>query len=213
MTIRVLNLIIQEPPFSAISSIILRRTTRAGSTGLAPLFKHLLNLGEDSRPGVISIVALSEELIVVGLSVTHMGPNGKIDHGRVKCLGVSGPTHAIAVLSTGVFGNLGLSAYGARRIVPADRSGKSRYVFAVLFSFALGSSRAANCPEFGIAEAGKLGLLQSVTLYQQALALVTPSSPAPLEHDGAQRRELPGSTRERCIAGRQKLEMVQIGAG
>jgi len=64
----------------------------------------------------------------------------------------------------------------------------------------------------GIREALLCGLFDCGSFRQDALPLIAIASYAPAHHDGGQSAGLRGAPRERGIAGRQKLEVVEVGA-
>ena len=58
-----------------------------------------------------------------------------------------------------------------------------------------------------------LGLFQCLRLDEQALTFISLAGAAPLEHDGRQRRVLTRAPGECRIAGGDKGEVIQVGAG
>jgi hypothetical protein len=131
----------------------------------------------------------------------------------VEAFGRRRPSDASAVLLARMLGDLLRPIGRAARVKQPDAFGEPRHELGVLFGAAFRFTVSPFCPCLGIVQALGFGALQRLFLNQQSLTFVSLARAAPFQHDRRERRVLASTACERCIAGRQEPEVIEIRTG
>lgn len=172
-----------------------------------------MNLALDSPTRLVPVPPAGEQLIVWGLEMANMSGDGQTDSPFIEILRSRRAPNTAAVLQAGVLGD---GAFRAGRAVHEQRSNllcKSLHIFAVEFDAPLRLPLSTTFARVTISQTFVFGALQSLLLDQNTLPLVAAAGAAPLENNGRQPRVLSCAARQRGIAGRQEVKVVEVGAG
>ena len=172
-----------------------------------------MNLALNRPTRLVPVPPAGEQLIVRRLEMANMSGDGQTDSPFIEILRSSRAPNTAAVLQAGVLGN---GPFHAGRAVHKQLSNshcKSLHVFSVEFDAPLRLPLSTTFARVAIGQTFVFGALQPLLLDQHTLPLVAAAGAAPLEDDGRQRRVLSRSARQRGIAGRQEVKVVEVGAG
>ena len=153
-----------------------------------------------------------EQSVVVGVDMADGG-----DDGQAYSVGVQRPARGAssdtaAAACRGVkCDRLGAVVRTTRELL-ADRGGELTAEAHVLIGPAALLAFPATGAHVGVGEALLCGLFDRGRLRQNALPLIAIAPCAPAHHDGGQSAGLRGAPGERGVAGRQKLEVAEVGA-
>jgi hypothetical protein len=169
------------------------------------LFLHLF-------PGFSPIVAFAQKLVVPGLSVPNMSRNGQPYCFLIKILPCRRPTNPATIFTASVLSYHLLSPARTGRKKLAHAQGKTLYILPVQLHLPLRLPFSPAGPHLAVGQAFRFSSFHRLFFYQQTLPLISLSSPAPLQHHRRKDRALAGSPGQRCIAGRKKDQVIQVGA-